>query len=173
MKRKIIPLILPHNYCIVAPQGLPWACRCDELTIENSGSEPPPESYPTIDEAIDRLQVLFEEVAKKTFHPRLLAQLPPEAITVKVVLFDSILAGVQNPKPVTKKRIIKEFKQHPSVPIVGIVKFWESDHAHISCLLQGQKEIQAWLQSPEAQEISGVVKSIGAEAITVSGIHVT
>lgn len=84
-----------------------------------------------------------------------------------------VLAGKRNPKPVTKKRIIKEFKQHPSVPIVGIVKFWESDWAQITCLLQGQQEIQAWLQSPEAQELSGIVKSIGAEAITVSGIHVT
>lgn len=170
-RRKVQPLILPHNYCIVAPQGLPWACRCDKIEYEHQ--PPPPESYATLDEAIDRLQVLFEEVAKTTFPAGMLQHVPAESITVKVVLFDSILAGVQNPKPVSKRRIIKEFKQHPSVPIVGIVKFWESQWTHCTCLLQGQKEIAAWLQSPEAQELSGVVRSIGAEAITVSSIHVT
>jgi hypothetical protein len=169
-KRKVANLVLPHNYCIVAPKGLPWACRCDK--IEYGYQPPPPESYATLDEAINRLQVLFEEVAKMTFPPAMLRHLPPQAVTVTVVLFDDILAG-KNPKPLTKKRIIKEFKRHPSVPIVGLVKFWESDWESITCLLQGQKEIAAWLQSPEAQELSGVVRSIGAKAITVSGINVT
>lgn len=164
-----------NNFWIVAPQNLPWACRSDRLSANMDlppNSEPPPESYATLEEAIDRLQGLFEEVARKTFDPELLEMLPPEAISVYIVLADSVLAGNYS-KPTSKAKIIREFKKHPSVPIAGIVHFWKTEWEIITCVIQGKKEIDVWLESPEAKEISGVVKSLNADAIVASGIYVT
>lgn len=155
------------NYLIVAPQGLPWAARCDRLH-EYEVQPPPPEAYDTLDQAIERIPVLFNEIAKQTFHPRM--PIPPGSVSVVVTLLDDVLAG--KVKPATKARIKREFKKHPSVPIVGQVQFWESEWAQITCLLQGVKEIEQYLQGPEAQELRQVVQSIGATAITVSGIEV-
>ena len=148
-------VLLPHNYCIVA-RGFPWACRCDDM----EGPPMPAESYPTIEEAIARLPVLFYEVAKRCFD----FPTPPGSVSVKLVLFDDVFAGKANPLAASKTRIIREFKKHPSVPLLGLIKFWEHPKSQIFCMLQGQKEIQAWLQTPKAQELSQTVRALNATA---------
>lgn len=170
-KKNVIQIPLQHNYCIIAP-GLPWACRCDKM----EGQPLPPESFPTIEETVDRLPKLFLEVANRCFPARM--PMPPGAIRIPIVTLDSVMAGDidhdDHTQPgLTRQEILDEFQKHPSVPLIGLIYFWESYWDGVSCLIQGQQEIQQYLQTPDAQELSHVAQSLGATIQTGTGIVIS
>ncbi len=142
------------QYLIIEPQGRN-AVRCDKLL--EFGRPKPPEMHETLDQAIDRIPGLFEEVANHAFPWEM--PLSPGAVTVKITLFNCVTEA-------TKARIKREFKKHPSVPIVGHILFWNTHWDTITCLIQGKKEIEQYLNSKEAKELSKIAKCLDAKIVS-------
>lgn len=169
--KRVMTIPLAHPYCIIAP-GFPWAVRCDKM----EGPPLPPESYPTLEETVDRLPILFLEVAKRCF-PAMMP-LPAGSLRVAIVTFDEALSGNfdyddHTQAGLNKDQIIAEFQNaNGSLPLVGLIYFWETLWDQISCFVQGTQEIQQYLQSPDGQELSQVAQSLGAVLQTGNGIVV-
>jgi hypothetical protein len=159
-----------QNYILIAPK-FNAACYCDKVR-----PLPPPESYPTLREAAERIFTLCEEVAKQCFLPRMIAVSGTEAIRVRVRLFDEAIMDEGDPDAdgpsATVEEIIEAFNTHPSVPINAEVYFWESLWEQISLQLQGLKEIEEYLQTPDLVEIRQMLAQMGATATDGTGIHI-
>ncbi len=156
-----------NNYRIVAPHGFPHSCWCESSYLEQNDL-PPPESFPTLEAAIERIPKLFAEVAPLAFPKGL--QIPEGSVTVQTLFYYDMLD--EEFTSADAGQITDRFRQHPSVDMAGLVRFWNTDHAVIHCLLQGDAEIKAYLESPEGREAAELAESIGATAIKVGGIHV-
>lgn len=171
-KKKVTPVV-EDGYWIVSRTG--QACTSDHSFVTL-----PPERYDTFDEAVERLPALFREVALKCSLPRGMP-IPDGALNVKVCLTDSILGGRFIPAgeepsdeepeypAASKEDLVRAFKEHPSVSVTGVVKFYESDMDFLHCFVQGTREIREWMETPDAKELTQYVRSVGAEGL-VGGV---
>lgn len=124
----------------------------------------PAEQFETLDEAIIRVYQLMDEIGKKCFHPKMLAHMPPEAVTIKTKLTWDCVSTKNKNRIATPELIKKEFKKHPSINITGEVFLWNDHHAFVSTCIQGEKEIVKYLKTPAMKQLQGIVNSLGATA---------
>lgn len=161
------------NFRLLSKHFPQLACYCEGIQgVQKLTLHPPTETFPTIDAAIARLPDLLFNTLKLSQHPQVLKALPADALKFKMFLTWDIIGGKY--KPLTAERIKKEFKKHPSVAITGFLYFFEDKEPTetVTTMLQGAKEIEKYLASPPAQELSQCLADIGALSSNVGGIVV-
>jgi hypothetical protein len=170
-KSNVVQIPLQHNYSLIYSPAK--AVGCEKL-FDYAALTPPPESYPTLEEAIDRVFVLFNDISKLCFPPQM--PLQPGSLVVKVVTLDYLLdVDCEDPNNVvsfSKEDIINSFNESPSVRLVGVIYFWNGYWGTMNTTLQGARELQQYMQTPDMQELRSICQTLGATSVTGNGIVV-
>ena len=140
-----------NEYTLIAPN---WyaACYCEKVR-----PLPPPESFPTLREAVERVFTLVQEVAELACN-----NLNGDIKVVTTFLLKK--------EPLTVDKIIEKFKD--SLAITAVVFVSDKYFTHIALLLQGKNELEQLAAAQEMQELKSSLKAMNASCTTLNGIKV-